>query len=93
MLYEVITILEQIALTRPDNDPVIPAQHIDQSLALIRAASRPLIIAGYGCIRAGARTPLRNICERLNIPVTTSLKAKGAVDERSALSLGSYNFV
>jgi acetolactate synthase-1/2/3 large subunit len=82
-------ILEQVALTRPDSDPVIPARHIDQSLALIREARRPLIIAGFGCIRAGARTPLRNICERLNIPVTTSLKAKGAVDERTALSLGS----
>ncbi len=82
-------ILEQVAFTRLDSDPVIPAQYIDQSLALIREARRPLIIAGYGCLLADARTPLRNICERLNIPVTTSLKAKGAVDERSALSLGS----
>jgi acetolactate synthase-1/2/3 large subunit len=82
-------ILEQVAFTRLDSDPVIPAQYIDQSLALIREARRPLIIAGYGCLLAGARTPLRNICERFNIPVTTSLKAKGAVDERSALSLGS----
>jgi len=83
------SILDQIAFIRPDSDPLIPAYYIDQSLALLRAASRPLIIAGYGCIRAGARAPLRNISDRLNIPVTTSLKAKGAIDERSALSLGS----
>jgi acetolactate synthase-1/2/3 large subunit len=83
------SILEQIVFTQPAADPVIPAQYIDQSLALIRSARRPLILAGYGCIRASARTPLQNISERLNIPVTTSLKAKGAIDERSALSLGS----
>jgi len=82
-------ILDQIAFSRPDSAPAIPPQSIDQSLELIREARRPLIIAGYGCIRAGARAPLRNISDRLNIPVTSSLKAKGAVDERSALSLGS----
>jgi acetolactate synthase-1/2/3 large subunit len=83
------SILEEVAFTDPNSDPVIPGEYIDQSLALIRAASRPLIIAGYGCIRANAQTPLRNISERLNIPVTSSMKAKGAIDERSALSLGS----
>jgi acetolactate synthase-1/2/3 large subunit len=83
------SILEQVAFTRPGSEPVIPGQYIDQSLELIRAAKRPLIIAGYGCIRAGAGTALNHISERLNIPVTSSLKAKGAIDERSALSLGS----
>ena len=50
-------ILEQVAFTRLDSDPVMPPQYIDQSLALIREARRPLIIAGYGCLLAGARTP------------------------------------
>jgi acetolactate synthase-1/2/3 large subunit len=83
------TVLEQVAFTRSGNDPLIPEQYIERSLALIRAARRPLIIAGYGCIRAGAQAALASISERLNIPVTSSLKAKGAVDERSSLSLGS----
>jgi acetolactate synthase-1/2/3 large subunit len=83
------SILEQVAFSRPRSEPVIPRQYIDQALELLRAAERPLIIAGYGCIRAGAQAPLGNISERLNIPVTTSLKAKGAIDERSAMSLGS----
>ncbi|NNJ93780.1 MAG: thiamine pyrophosphate-binding protein [Halobacteria archaeon] len=82
-------ILEQISFSRPGVDAVIPGEYIDRSLALIRAARRPLIIAGYGCIRAGAQAELGSISERLNIPVTSSMKAKGAVDERSALSLGS----
>lgn len=83
------SILEQVALGNGNHDPVIPEQSIKQSLQLIKEAKRPLIIAGYGCIRAGAQDALKNISEQLNIPVTSSLKAKGAVDERSALSLGS----
>lgn len=83
------TILEQIAFNRSNNDCVIAASYIDKSVALLRAAKHPLIIAGYGCIRSGAQAHLRNISEQLNIPVTSSLKAKGAIDERSALSLGS----
>lgn len=83
------SILDEVAFTRQTSEPMLPGTCIDQSLALIGAAKRPLIIAGYGCIRAGARAALSHISEQLNIPVTSSLKAKGAVDERSALSLGS----
>jgi len=83
------SILDQVAFTRPSNEPMIAGQYIEQSLVLIDQARRPLIIAGYGCIRASAQASLANISERLNIPVTSSLKAKGAIDERSSLSLGS----
>jgi acetolactate synthase-1/2/3 large subunit len=83
------SILDQIAFNRMSNECVIAGQHIDRSVALLREAERPLIIAGYGCIRTGAQEALRSISERLNIPVTSSLKAKGAIDERSALALGS----
>jgi len=82
-------LLDKISFARPSSECVVPAQQIEQSLALLRAAKRPLIIAGYGCIRSGGQAALRRISAHLNIPVTSSLKAKGAVDERSALSLGS----
>jgi len=83
------SILDEVSFTRPGSETVIAEQYIEQSLALLEQAKRPLIIAGYGCIRSGAQTALNNISERLNIPVTSSLKGKGAVDERSPLSLGS----
>lgn len=83
------TILDHISFTRPGNEAAIAGQYIDQSLTFIEQAKRPVIIAGYGCIRAGAQASLGNISERLNIPVTSSLKAKGAIDERAPLSLGS----
>ena len=83
------SLLEQISFARPTALGMVAGQHIEQSLALIEEAQRPLIIAGYGCLRSGGRDALRRISQRLNIPVTSSLKAKGAVDERSPLSLGS----
>jgi len=55
---------------------------------LLRNAQHPVIIAGHGCIQAGAREIVAAFSERFNIPVTTSLKAKGVVAEGTALSLG-----
>jgi len=55
---------------------------------LLRAARTPVIVAGYGCIQAGARDVIAAFSERFNVPVTTSLKAKGVVAEGTALSLG-----
>jgi acetolactate synthase-1/2/3 large subunit len=55
---------------------------------LIRSARAPAIVAGYGCIRAGARGAVAALAEAFNIPVATSLKAKGVVAEGTPLSLG-----
>jgi acetolactate synthase I/II/III large subunit len=55
---------------------------------LLCAARNPAIVAGYGCIQAGAREIVAAFSERFNIPVTTSLKAKGVVAEGMPLSLG-----
>jgi acetolactate synthase I/II/III large subunit len=55
---------------------------------LLRAAHAPVLVAGYGCIQAGARAVVAAFAERFNIPVTTSLKAKGVVAEGTPLSLG-----
>jgi acetolactate synthase-1/2/3 large subunit len=83
------SILDDITFSSARNECFVAGHYIDNSVELLREARKPLIIAGYGCIRAGAQEALRNISERLNIPVTSSLKAKGAIDERSALALGS----
>ncbi len=56
--------------------------------ALLRGADCPVIVAGYGCIRAGARPLVARLAERLGIGVATSLKGKGAVAEDSPLALG-----
>jgi acetolactate synthase-1/2/3 large subunit len=55
---------------------------------LLHAAHTPVIVAGHGCIQAGARDVVAAFSERFNIPVATSLKAKGVVAEGTPLSLG-----
>jgi acetolactate synthase-1/2/3 large subunit len=74
----------------PGAVPCLPVQGTSvAALAdLIAASSSPVIVAGHGCLRAGARTEVANLAEALNIPVATSLKAKGVVAEGSPLALG-----
>lgn len=56
---------------------------------LLVDAEYPIIIAGYGCIQSGSQQTLTELCETMRIPVTTSLKGKGAINEGSGYALGS----
>jgi acetolactate synthase I/II/III large subunit len=64
----------------------LPVEEITQ---LINSAKQPVIIAGYGCIKADAQEEVEQLSKQLNIPVTTSLKGKGVISEQSERSLGS----
>jgi acetolactate synthase-1/2/3 large subunit len=55
----------------------------------ISEAKRPVILAGYGCIKSGAQEVVSQLSASLNIPVATSLKGKGIIGDQSDLSLGS----
>ena len=55
----------------------------------ILEAQRPVILAGYGCIKSGAQEVVSQLSASLNIPVATSLKGKGVIGDQSELSLGS----
>jgi len=68
----------------------VPAQSgpVAELAQLIEAASDPVIVAGYGAIKAGARGDVARLSTALGIPVASSLKAKGVVSEGSQLSLG-----
>lgn len=79
------TVLEQVHF--PAAGPA-PAPAIDALAGLIRDARAPAIVAGDGCIRAGARDAVAALAEAYGIPIATSLKAKGVVAEGSPLSLG-----
>lgn len=56
---------------------------------LLHSSHKPVLISGYGCIKSGAQTLVTELSQLLNIPVTSSLKGKGSIDECSELSLGS----
>ena len=59
--------------------PVDPVS-VRRAVSLIRNAKRPLIVAGQGVLLSGASEVLRKLAGDLNLPVGTTILAKGAVD-------------
>ncbi len=64
------------------------SRQIANALKLIQAAKQPLLYVGGGAITANAHAELKELAERFQIPVTTTLMGKGAFDERHPLGLG-----
>ncbi|MFP5382135.1 MAG: thiamine pyrophosphate-binding protein, partial [Gammaproteobacteria bacterium] len=78
--------LDQIHL--PHQPALGDAAPADAFAEILRSARYPAIVAGYGCLAADARELVATLAERYNIPVATSLKAKGVIGEGTPLSLG-----
>ncbi|GAB6138768.1 biosynthetic-type acetolactate synthase large subunit [Halanaerobaculum tunisiense] len=61
---------------------------IEEAAEAINQAENPVLYAGGGVINSGASQELRELASKASIPVTTTLNALGAIDERDDLSLG-----
>ena len=61
---------------------------IRQAAELIAASERPVLYVGGGVLKARAAEPLRELAELLQIPVVTTLMARGAFPDRHELCLG-----
>ena len=69
--------------------PPAPAAHaIDEAVALLRKARRPIIIAGGGVFAAGAWEPLRELAAHLQAPVVANTRGRGCLPEHDRLSGG-----
>ncbi|MDD5748534.1 MAG: biosynthetic-type acetolactate synthase large subunit [Actinomycetota bacterium] len=64
------------------------ARQIREASRHILSSSRPVIYAGGGVIASDASQELRKLAKMLDIPVTTTLMAKGVFPETHRLSLG-----
>ncbi len=64
-----------------------PAQ-IKKATKLIAEAKRPLIIAGHGVLIANASEELRELAEKAQVPVTTTLLGLSCFPEDHVLSFG-----
>lgn len=63
-------------------------RRVQDALAALAAAKRPMIVAGGGVIRSGAEPEVVELAEKLSIPVATSLNAKAAVLDAHPLNVG-----
>ncbi len=64
------------------------AEHIQNIAEAFAKSHKPLILAGHGVIISGAQDLLRELAEKMQVPVTTTLLGKGAFPETHELSLG-----
>ncbi len=89
---------EDIAAARvePELRPLAPArayfpeptdEAIAHAVSLLADAERPIVLAGNGVLRRHAAADLRKFAEGLQVPVAVTFMGKGAMDDRSPLSL------
>ena len=72
-------------IRRPEPD----AAELAEVAALLRAAERPVIVAGGGAIYAGAEVRLADFARTHRIPIVETQAGKGAVDWADPLNYGS----
>ena len=89
-LYDVadVELLEEGKYERPGGS----VESIKKGAELIAAAKNPLLWAGGGVISAEASSELTAIAEFLQAPVITTGEGRGAISDRSHLSIGSFRF-
>jgi acetolactate synthase-1/2/3 large subunit len=75
-------------MTRVPAEPAAPAGagDIDAARRLLSGASRPLIVAGVGC--RGSEQQVAAFARKHGVPVLTTYKAKGTIDESDDLAAG-----
>jgi acetolactate synthase-1/2/3 large subunit len=67
--------------------PEPPAEAIERAATLIAESQRPIVLAGNGVLRRTASDDLRALARGLHVPVAVTFMGKGAMDDRSHLSL------
>jgi acetolactate synthase I/II/III large subunit len=69
---------------RPEPDP----DQVRVASEKLLSAKRPIIVAGGGVVSSQATAEVVTLAEQLNIPVATSLNAKGTIPDTHRLSIG-----
>ena len=60
-----------------------------KALNLLKEARKPLFLIGGGVNIAGAQREMTELCEKVNVPVVTSIMGKGAIDTKHPLFIGN----
>lgn len=63
-------------------------RQITAAVELIAEARKPLLYVGGGAVLSNAHSQIKELAERFQLPVTTTLMGLGSFDEHSPLSVG-----
>ena len=80
-----VTMPAPAAVDRPGPEP----EQVERAARLLRAARRPVIWAGGGVIGSSAGAEVRQLAERLQAPIFTTVLGKGAIADDHPLSAGA----
>ncbi len=75
---------------RPHSDPRKLGEAVGDTVARLRAAKRPLVIGGVEVFRESAEDELRKLAEKLQVPVVTTVLAKGVFSMDHKLHMGVH---
>ena len=81
-------VLENTFTSRPALRPEPSDDAIREAAQVISKSQRPVIVAGGGVTSSRAQQEVVELAEMLNIPVATSLNAKGTITDDHRLSVG-----
>jgi len=79
-----------IPARKEESDPHTLVAALEETFALIRAAKKPVILAGVELARYRMNHLVVRMAERMNIPIAADLLSKSAVPENHPLYLGVY---
>ncbi|MEA5464163.1 biosynthetic-type acetolactate synthase large subunit [Leptothoe sp. PORK10 BA2] len=82
--------VEPRSITIPGYKPTTKGnpRQIQNAIALLQAAKKPLLYVGGGAVISGAHAEIAQLAEHFQIPVTNTLMGKGAFNEHSPLAVG-----
>jgi len=72
----------------PPFRPGPDSERVREAVTLLSKAQKPVIVAGGGVVTSQAQAELVELAEKLQIPVATSLTAKGIILDNHPLSVG-----
>ena len=81
---------DPVAIDLPGFKPVLDGkpEDITAAVELMLKAERPVLYVGGGVLNSRGAAELRALAEKLNIPVVTTLMARGAIPDSHELNLG-----
>jgi acetolactate synthase I/II/III large subunit len=74
-------------------DPFPSEDQVHRAAHVLSTASHPVVLAGAGVARDGARDALIRFSERLNLPVATTFLGKGVFPDDHPNALGTIGFM